>query len=148
MQRSTEGVVHASQELVWNILADFGSLSTWAKAVKHSELISSEGEVLSRRVKAGPAALVETVTKFEPSTTLAYSLSGLERLARDITNEWTLASDGDLTRVMLTTTVQPDSESRPATLRARLALQILGSASKKLVADLCTFADSQSSKAT
>ena len=93
------------------MLADFGSLSSWARNVDHSCLLEhgadGVGVGTSRRVQVGRNTLVERVTDCAPTTTLGYDIEGLPRRVRRVANSWMLAPTAQgFTTVTLTTTVQ------------------------------------------
>jgi carbon monoxide dehydrogenase subunit G len=103
--------VAATPQAVWEVLADFGSLSTWARNVDHSCLLEhgadGVGVGTSRRVQVGRNTLVERVTDCAPAMTLGYDIEGLPRRVRRVANCWTLAPTAQgLTTVTLTTTVE------------------------------------------
>lgn len=83
-------------QAVWDVLADFGLLSSWARNVDHSCLLEhGDGGVgigTSRRVQMGHNTLVERITDFEPGKTLGYDIEGLPRTVRRAANYWTLAA--------------------------------------------------------
>ena len=98
---------------VWDILADFGSISSWADNVDHSCILnhSSEPVGTTRRVQIGRNALVERITEFDPTWALAYDVEGLPRLLHRFTNRWTLrAAQGGTTIATLTSTVEIGSD--------------------------------------
>lgn len=110
---------------IWDVLADFGSIASWAGNVDHSCILFSgpDGAPVgsARRVQVKRDALVERITEFDPPRALAYDLEGLPRRVRRVTNRWTLAPDAtDATAVTLTSTIEIGS--RPA---QRLAERIL-----------------------
>jgi Polyketide cyclase / dehydrase and lipid transport len=98
---------------IWGVLADFGSISSWADNVDHSCILLSGADggpvAAARRVQVKRDALVERITEFDPPHALAYDIEGLPRRLRRVTNRWTLAPDpGDSagkTLVTLTGTV-------------------------------------------
>lgn len=101
----------AVPQAVWDVLADFGSLSSWARNVDHSCLLEHGADGMgvgtSRRVQVGRNALVERITDFTPATTLGYDIEGLSRRLRRVTNCWTLEPMArGFTTVTLTTTVE------------------------------------------
>ncbi|MCV7100716.1 SRPBCC family protein [Mycobacterium palustre] len=96
---------------VWDVLADFGSISSWADNVDHSCILSSGpggGPVgTARRVQVKRDALVERITEFDPPRALAYHIEGLPRRLRRVSNRWSLApAPGDAAAVTLTSTVE------------------------------------------
>ncbi len=121
-QISRSRTVAAPPQRVWDVLADFGALSSWAGNVDHSCLLDHgpEGPAVgtSRRVQVGRDTLVERITEIHPPDALAYDIEGLPRQVRRVANRWTLAllpeslrssplepSAGGSTAITLTTTV-------------------------------------------
>ncbi|MFZ4373459.1 MAG: SRPBCC family protein [Mycobacterium sp.] len=103
--------VAAVPQAVWDLLADFGSLSSWARNVDHSCLLEHRADGVgvgtSRRVQVGRNTLVERITEFTPGTTIGYSIEGLPSRLHRVTNCWTLEPTAQgLTTVTLTTTVE------------------------------------------
>ncbi len=93
----------------WDVLADFGSISSWAGNIDHSCILNrGSGAVgTTRRVQIGRNTLVERITEFDPTWALAYDVEGLPKLLRRFTNRWTLrAAQGGTTVVTLTSTVE------------------------------------------
>ncbi len=66
---------------IWNVLADFGSISVWAANVDHSCVLHAgrNGQPVGtvRRVQVKRDALVERITEFEPPRALAYDGAGI-----------------------------------------------------------------------
>lgn len=98
---------------IWETLADFGSISSWAGNVDHSCILfpGPGGEVLGtvRRVQVKRDVLLERVTEFDPPRALGYDIEGLPNLLRRVANRWTLTAAGETTtatRVTLTSTVE------------------------------------------
>jgi carbon monoxide dehydrogenase subunit G len=104
-------LVAATPRAVWNVLADFGSLSSWADDVDHSCLLeqAADGPTAvgtSRRVQVRRTTLVERITDSDAPTALGYDIEGLPRRLRRVANRWTLTPSGEKTSVTLTSTVQ------------------------------------------
>jgi hypothetical protein len=101
--------VAAEPQAVWNVLADFGSISSWADNIDHSCILNHGDEPLgaTRRVQIGRNALVETITEFDATWALAYDVDGLPKRVRRFTNRWSLrrVTNGG-TVVTLTSTVE------------------------------------------
>lgn len=96
---------------IWDVLADFGSISSWAPNADHSCILFSGpngGRVgTARRVQVKRDALVERITEFDPPRALAYDIEGLPSRLRRVTNRWTLAPAGDdAALVSVTSTVE------------------------------------------
>jgi Polyketide cyclase / dehydrase and lipid transport len=96
---------------IWDVLADFGSISSWADNVDHSCILfrGADGGPLgtSRRVQVKRDTFVERITEFDPPRALAYDIEGLPRRLRRVTNRWTLeATAGGSSVVTLTSTVE------------------------------------------
>ncbi len=102
--------VAAEPQAIWDVLADFGSVSSWAHFVDHSCLLehASGGNAVgtSRRVQLGRNTVVERITRFDPPQTLRYDIEGLPRQVRALHSTWTLRPVGNgSTAVTLTSTV-------------------------------------------
>ena len=80
---------------MWDVLADFGAISSWAANVDHSCLLehgpTGTAVGTSRRVQVGRDTLVERITEFDRTGALAYDIEGLPRRLRRVANRWTLA---------------------------------------------------------
>jgi hypothetical protein len=101
--------IAADPQAVWDVLADFGSISSWADNIDHSCILTQGSEPIgtTRRVQIGRNALVETITEFDTTRALAYDVAGLPRHVRRFNNRWNLrpvAYGG--TVVTLTSTVE------------------------------------------
>jgi hypothetical protein len=110
------GIVDASPDDVWALLADFGMISAWAANVDHSCLLTEQtaGVGTTRRIQTGRMTVVETVTTWTPpgpggGGELAYSITGLPPVIRSVSNHWrldpTTTDTAPRTAVTLTTTV-------------------------------------------
>jgi len=101
--------IAADPNAVWDVLADFGSISSWADNIDHSCILNHGDEPIgtTRRVQIGRNALVEQITEFEPARTLAYDVDGLPKRLRRFNNRWSLRpADNGTTIVTLTSTVE------------------------------------------
>lgn len=108
---SRSRTIAASPQRVWDVLADFGSISAWAANVDHSCLLEHRADGVdvgtTRRVQVGRDALVERITEATSPVTLAYDIEGLPRRLRRVANRWSLAPAGPAgTTVTLTSTVE------------------------------------------
>ena len=101
--------ISADPQSVWDVLADFGSISSWADNIDHSCILNQGSEPIgtTRRVQIGRNALVETITEFDTTRALAYDVEGLPKRVRRFNNRWSLrpVADGG-TVVTLTSTVE------------------------------------------
>jgi len=80
---------------VWDVLADFGAISTWASNVDHSCLLVDPGvgddlDGVTRRIQTGRTVLVERIVDWSPPARLAYRIEGLPPVLRSVVNEWRL----------------------------------------------------------
>ena len=103
--------VAATPHDVWEVLADFGAISSWAPNVDHSCLLGHGTDCpalgTSRRVQVGRDTFVESITELRPDTALAYDIAGLPRRLRRVGNRWTLRpGPSGRTEVTLTSTVE------------------------------------------
>jgi uncharacterized protein YndB with AHSA1/START domain len=144
--------ITAPPQAIWDVLADFGALSSWAGNVDHSCVLNHgpDGALLgtTRRVQVGRNALVERVIAADPPATLAYTVQGLPPRLRKVVNSWTLlpvgptgptGEAGEATVVTLTSTVTIGSGpaarlAEQAVLRfmAKLADQMLAGLAHRL----------------
>jgi carbon monoxide dehydrogenase subunit G len=113
--------IAARVQEIWDILSDFGSLSSWADNADHSCILfrgPDGGPVgTARRVQIKRDALVERIVEFDPPRALAYHIEGLPSRLGRVTNRWTLTaaghdSTGDSTVVTLTSTVEIGPRAR------------------------------------
>jgi carbon monoxide dehydrogenase subunit G len=106
---SRSRTISKPSQAIWDVLADFGSLSSWADGVEHSCILNHgpDGPVgTTRRVQVRRDALVESITEFDPPTTLAYDIEGLPARLRRVANRWTLRPAGAATVVTVTSSVE------------------------------------------
>ena len=86
--------IAAEPQAIWDVLADFGAVSSWADFVDHSCLLSpaAEGVVVgtTRRVQVGRDTLVERIIVFDPPSAFAYDVEGFPRQLRRVVSSWTL----------------------------------------------------------
>lgn len=101
--------IPAEAQPIWDVLADFGAISSWADIVDHSCLLSPAAQGVgvgaTRRIQLGRNVVVERITDFDPPHTLAYDIDGLPRQIHRLNNRWTLQSVAGGTAVTLSTTV-------------------------------------------
>ena len=101
--------IAAEPKEVWDVLADFGSISSWADNIDHSCILNQGSDPVgtTRRVQIGRNALVERITEFDPTWALAYDVEGLPKRVRRFNNRWTLrAAQNGTTVLTLTSTVE------------------------------------------
>jgi len=129
----------APVQAAWSIVADFGSISTWADNVDHSCILGhGPGGALgtSRRVQVGRNTLVEKITEYVPPTVLAYDITGLPRRLGRVTNHWELAATAlGGTRVTLTSTVEMGADPF-ARIAAHLVCRMMARQSQTMLAGL------------
>jgi hypothetical protein len=134
----TRTIAAGAQE-IWDVLADFGSISSWAPNVDHSCILFSGpdgGPVgTARRVQVKRDALVERITAFAPPHSLAYDIDGLPSRLRRVTNRWTLAANADCTVVTVTSTVDI-GPNPPQKLAERVLCRFLARQSDSMLAGL------------
>jgi hypothetical protein len=72
--------IAADPKEVWDVLADFGSISSWADNIDHSCILNHGSEPVgtTRRVQIGRNALVERITEFDTARVLTYDVEGLQ----------------------------------------------------------------------
>jgi uncharacterized protein YndB with AHSA1/START domain len=107
---SRSRTITAPPQAIWDVLADFGSLSSWADHVDHSCILNHgpNGRLsgTTRRVQMGRNTLVERIIECDPAGALAYAIEGLPSRLRTVVNRWTLEQAGDATKVTLTSRVE------------------------------------------
>jgi hypothetical protein len=105
--------IAAAPNEIWDVLADFGAISSWADNIDHSCILVRAGEPVgtTRRIQVGRDVLVERIVEFDPPHALAYDIQGLPKRVRAVTNRWTLRPAGDPTVVTLTSMVEIGSRS-------------------------------------
>ena len=131
--------IPAAAHEIWDVLADFGSISAWADNVDHSCILThgpdGQPQGTTRRIQAGRNTLVERVTEFDPPDALAYDIEGLPKRLRRVANRWTLHPTRGGTEVTLTSTVEIGS--RPTQqLAERLLCRLLARQSDVMLAGL------------
>ncbi|MGB3481914.1 MAG: SRPBCC family protein [Mycobacterium sp.] len=132
--------VAADISAVWDVLADFGAISSWAAAVDHSCLLwpSTEPIGLARRIQMGRTTVIERIVEFDPHRALAYDIEGLPPMVRRMQNRWELSSAATgLTMVTLTTTVAI-GEHLPQRLAEHLVCRLAAKQSDGLLDGLAT----------
>ena len=130
--------IAAAPQEVWEVLADFGALSTWVDRVDHSCILThgADGHIgTARRVQMGRQTLVERVVDWDPPHTLAYDIDGLPKGLRLVNNRWTLRPSGESTVVTLTSTVEIGS-GRVQALGERVMCRLMRRESYGLLAGL------------
>lgn len=120
--------VAADPRSIWAVLADFGSIASWAPSIDHSCLLTPAADGIgpgaTRRVQIGRDTLVERITEFDAPRALAYDVEGFPRLVRHVNNRWTLKPSGDATIVALTSTI--DTGGKPLQRMAGRAIARFG----------------------
>ncbi len=134
----TRTIAAAPQE-VWDVLADFGAISTWVDRIDHSSILvhGADGDRIgtTRRVQMGRNTLVERIVEFDPPHTLAYDIDGLPQRLRRVTNRWTLRPSGESTVVTLTSTIEIGS-GRIQQLAEHVVCRVIARESDGLLAGL------------
>jgi ribosome-associated toxin RatA of RatAB toxin-antitoxin module len=89
--------IAADANAVWDVLADFGSISSWAHSIDHSSILNQRIEPVgtTRRIQVGRNTVVERITEFEQSRVLAYDVEGLPKPLRRFNNRWSLQPTQD-----------------------------------------------------
>jgi hypothetical protein len=135
--------IAASPQEIWDVLADFGSISAWAANVDHSCILVSgpDGAAVgtARRVQVKRDAIVERITEFHPLHALGYDIEGLSGRVRRVANRWTLEPTGAEsalpTLATLTSTVEIGSRL-PHKLVERVLCRVLARQSGVMLAGL------------
>jgi uncharacterized protein YndB with AHSA1/START domain len=131
--------IAAAPQEVWDVLADFGALSTWVDRADHSSILvhGADGEPIgtTRRVQMGRNTLVERIVEFVPTHALAYDIEGLPRKLGRVINRWTIRPSGRSTVVTLTSTVDIGS-GRVQQLAERVVCRVMARESDGMLAGL------------
>ena len=131
------GAIDAPPDRVWDVLADYGAIASWAPNVDHSCLLTerADGVGAVRRIQTGRTTLREEVEAWEPGASLSYRIIGLPPIVRSATNTWRLTGSGGSTTVTLTSEV--DCGPRPPQqVIARVVSRRLVAASEQMIAGL------------
>lgn len=136
-ESTTSRQIDVGVSVVWDTLADFGALATWAPRIDHVSMTteSISGVGATRRIQSGRIVLLERVAEWEPGVRLAYDIEGLPRVVGHARNDWHLEPAASGTLVSLTSIV--DAGSRPpGPLVAKLAVRAMGRVGRGLVEGL------------
>ncbi|MEM6107123.1 SRPBCC family protein [Mycobacterium sp. 050272] len=132
--------IAARPQEVWDVLADFGAIVSWADNVDHSCILASGADGApvgtTRRVQVKRDTLVERITEFDPPHALAYDIEGLPRLLRRVVNRWTLAAGPDDSTVVTLTTTVEIGHWPPQQLAERVVCQVAARQSDSMLAGL------------
>ncbi len=129
--------VRATPAEVWNVLADFASISGWAPNVDHSCMLSTAntGVGAVRRIQAGRATVIERVLCWDEPSRLTYSVEGLPPVVRRVTNTWAVAPAAGGTTVSLTGRIEVGPRP-PHRIVARVVARQLGRAADAMLTGL------------
>jgi carbon monoxide dehydrogenase subunit G len=132
-------LIKAAPQVIWDVLADFGALSSWVDGVDHSAVLNDGpgGTLLgtTRRVQMGRNVLIERVTDARPTVELGYDITGLPRRLRHVANRWTLQPASAGTVVTITSTV--DIGGNPMALIAeRIVCRVMARQSDSMLAGM------------
>jgi carbon monoxide dehydrogenase subunit G len=135
--------IAATQQSVWDVLADFAAISAWADNVDHSCMLRSAADGgavgASRRIQTGRITLVERIVEHDAPRALVYEIEGLPARLRTVRNRWSLIPDGgSATIVSLTTTVDIGPRP-PQKLAERVVARVLAKQSDAMLADIAAY---------
>jgi len=132
--------IAATPQAIWDVLADFGSISVWADNVDHSCVLqpgdNGAPTGTTRRIQAGRKTLVERIIEFDAPRTLAYDIEGLPPRLRTVRNRWELRPEGDGATVATLTTTVDIGPRPPQQLAARVVGRVLAKQSDVMLAGL------------
>lgn len=132
--------IAAPADEIWDILADFGSLSSWAPNADHSCILvpGPDGGAVgtARRIQVGRNTLVERITEFAPPRLLAYDIEGLPKRLRRVANRWTLSVAGPGTTVVTLTSMVEIGPRPPQRLAERVLCRVVARQSDSMLAGL------------
>lgn len=137
---SRSRTIRAQPQAIWDVLADFGAISSWAPGADHSCLLNAEPDGpavgTARRIQMGRNTLVETIIEFVPPTALAYSIEGLPPRLGALANRWSLRPAGQATEVTITSTI---AGSGPlAAVIGRVVARVMRTSSDEMLAGLAS----------
>lgn len=101
----------------------------------HSEAMTAPpfGLGAARRLQVGRLTLVETVTRCDVGSTLAYTLEGLPRFVDRAVNRWVLEPAGrERTTITLTVDITP-GPAPPMRIAAAVALRVMRRSNARLL---------------
>lgn len=135
---SRSRTIHAQPQAIWDVLADYGAISSWAPGADHSCLLNGRPDDpavgTARRIQMGRNTLVETIIEFDPPTALAYGIEGLPPRLGALANRWTLRPAGQATEVTITSTI---AGSGPlAAIIGRVVARVMRKTSDDMLAGL------------
>ena len=135
--------ISATPDDAWEVLADFGALSSWVPMIQHSCLLSEQdrGVGTVRRVQIAQQTLVERVDVWEPTSTLGYSIEGLPPIVGTPHNTWRLIPIESGTEVRLTTEIDTGANPIKKAI-AKKVLERMSMASEFMLAGLDTATNS------
>ena len=131
-------------EQIWDVLADFGGIATWAGFVEHSSMLQA-GPVevgAARRIQMGSMVVLERIVDVDALTTLEYEIEGLPKAVSLVRNRWTLAPASGGTEVSIATTVRIGARP-PQRLAERVLGRVLASRSDAMLAGLTAHLERQ-----
>lgn len=131
--------INASPSEAWEVLAEFGALSSWVPMIQHSCLLSQQDQGVGtvRRVQIAQQTLVERVDMWEPTSTLAYTIEGLPPIVGTPRNTWRLIPTESGTDVRLTTEIDTGANPIKKAI-AKKVLERMSTASEFMLAGLDT----------
>lgn len=131
-------------DAVWEVLADFGAIVTWADFVEHSTLLRA-GPIepgLTRRVQMGRTVVLERVIDVDAPNAIQYAIEGLPERISSVQNRWTIDADGACgSRVSIATTVAIGPRP-PQQLAERVLGRVLARRSDEMLTGLATYLES------
>jgi hypothetical protein len=130
--------IPATAQAVWDVLADFATISSWADFVDHSSMLRGGPLDIgsTRRIQAGRLVILERVTEVDPPHGLAYEIEGLPERISSVQNRWSLdPARADATDISVTTTVAVGSRP-PQRLVERVVGRMLAGRSEAMLAGL------------
>jgi hypothetical protein len=127
---------------IWDVLADFGSISSWARNVDHSCVLFSgpDGSPVgtARRVQFRRDVLVERITELDPLRILAYDIDGLPSWLGRVSNRWMLAPTGGESAVVTVTSTVEIGPRATQKLAERVVCRFVARQSDSMLAGLAS----------
>lgn len=124
-----------SAKEVWSVLSKFDEISSWADNVDHSCYLTEQESGIGavRRIQHGSNIIIETVTKWDDVSCLAYRLDGFPPVFRRITNSWQIHEEKSETFIELAVEIIPIRP--PVEVVAKIVSHLIARVNKKMLSN-------------
>ncbi len=132
--------ISAEPQAIWDVLADFGTISAWAENVDHSCVLQPGDDGgpmgMTRRIQTGRNTLVERIVDFDPPNTIAYDILGLPPRLHKVRNRWRLKPAANGSSVVTLTSTVEIGPRRLQKLAERVVSRVMAKQSDAMLAGL------------